>query len=84
MAKDFAFCQLLILPVSVFLDTTKGDNPCVLCVVFGQTRPLIAKKKDDNAILMATSRTSKSFLDSKFTVDTVAEFQVGHQNSRKE
>ena len=76
MEKYLYFHQLLSLPVSLFRDTTKGDNPRVLCVVFDQTRPLIAKKKDANAVLMAASRTSKSFLDSKFTVDTVAEFQV--------
>ena len=84
MAKYLYFHQLLSLPVSLFRDTTKGDNPRVLYVVLDKTRPLIAKKKDANAVLMAASRTSKSFLDSKFIVNTVAEFQVGYQNSRKE
>ena len=84
MEKYLYFHQLLSLPVSLFLDTTKGDNPRVLYVVLDKTRPLIAKKKDANAVLMAASRTSKSFLDSKFIVNTVAEFQVGYQNSRKE
>ena len=82
MAKDLDVCQLLKLAVSVFLDTTKCDNPHVICVVFDQTCTLITKKKDANAMLMAASRTSKVFLDSKFTVDAVAEFQVGYQNSR--
>ena len=31
MAKDLGVRQLLSLPVSVFLDTTKGKNPRVLC-----------------------------------------------------
>ena len=31
MAKDLDVRQLLSLPVSVFLDTTKGENPHVLC-----------------------------------------------------
>ena len=74
MSKNLDVLQLLSLPVSLFLDTTKVDNPRVLCVLFDQTRPLITKKKDANAVLMAASKTSKAFLDSKFTVDAVAEF----------
>ena len=81
MAKDLDVRQLLSLPVLVFLDAKKGNNPRVLCVVFDQTRPLITKKKDENAVLMAASKKSKAFLDSKFTVDVVAEFQVGYQNA---
>ena len=81
MAKALDFCQLLILPVSVFLDTAKGDNPCMLCVVFNQTHPLITKKKDANAVIMDSSKTAKVFLGSKFTVDAVAEFQVGHKTA---
>ena len=50
--------------------------------MFDQTRPLIAKKKDTNVVLIAASKTSKAFLDYKFTVDTVAEFQVGYHNAR--
>ena len=72
IAKDLDVRQLLSLPVSVFLDTTKCDNPRVLCVVFDQTRPIITKIKDANAVLMAASKKSKAFLDSKFTVDVVA------------
>ena len=52
-------------------------------VVFDQTSPIIAKKKDTNAVLISASNTSKAFLDYKFTVNTVAEFQVGYQNARK-
>ena len=48
--KDLDVRQLLSLPVLVFLDTTKGDNPHVLCVVFNQTHPLITKKKDSKAV----------------------------------
>ena len=76
MEKDLDVRQLLSLPVLVFLDTKKGDNPRVLCVVFDQTRPLITKKKDANAVLMAASNISKSFLDSEFTVESVAEFAI--------
>ena len=82
MAKDLDVCQLLSLTVSVFLDTTKGDNPRVLCVVFDQTRPLITKKKGDNAVIMAELKTPKAFLYFKFTVDAVAEFQLRYKNSR--
>ena len=83
MAKDLDVSQLLSLLVSVFLDTTKGDNPRVICVVFDQTRPLMTKNKDANAVLMSASKTPKAFLDSKVTVNAVAEFQVGYQNARK-
>ena len=82
MAKDLDVRQILSLPVSVFLDSTKGDNPRVILVVFDQTRPLITKKKYANAVIMAASRTSKEFLDYKFTVNAVAEFQVGFKNVR--
>ena len=51
-------------------------------VVFDQTRPLIVKKKDTKAVLIAASKTTKEFLDYKFTVDAVDEFQVGFQNAR--
>ena len=81
IAKDLDVRQLLSLPVSVFLDTTKCDNPRVLCVVFDQTRPIITKIKDANAVLMAASKASKAFLHYKFTVDAVAKFQVGYQNA---
>ena len=47
-----------------------------------QTRPIFAKKKEANAVLMAESKTSKAFLDSKFTVNAVIEFQVEYQNTR--
>ena len=50
--------------------------------MFDQTRPLIAKNKDTNAVLIAASKTSKAFLDYKFTFNAVAEFQVGYQNAR--
>ena len=50
--------------------------------MFDQTRPLIANKKDTNAVLMAASKKSKEFLDYKFTVNAVDEFQVGYQNAR--
>ena len=76
MEKDLDVCQLLSLSVLVFLDTKKGDNPRVLCVVFDQMRPLITKKKDANAVLMSASNISKSFLDSEFTVESVAEFAI--------
>ena len=82
MVNDLDVRQLPSLPVSVFLDTTNGDNPRVLYVVFNQTCPLITKKKDANAVLMDKSKTSKAFPDSKFTVNAVAEFQVGYQNAR--
>ena len=82
MEKDLDVRQILSLPVSVFLDSTKGDNPRVILVVFDQTRPLIANKKDTNAVLMAASKKSKEFLDYKFTVNAVDEFQAGYQNAR--
>ena len=50
--------------------------------MFDRTRPLIANKKDTNAVLISASKTSKEFLDYKFTVDAVDEFQVGFQNAR--
>ena len=78
--KYLDVCQLLSLLVSVCIDTTEGDNHCVLCVVFNQTCPIITKKKDNNAVIMAASNTSNAFLDSKFTVDAVTEFQLGYQN----
>ena len=84
MAKDLDVLQLPSLSVSVCLDTTKGDNPHMLWVVFDQMCPLITKNKDANAVLMAASKTSQAFLDYKFTVDTVAEFQVGYKNARKQ
>ena len=82
MEKDLDALQLPSLSVSVFVDTTKDDNPRVLWVVFDQMRPLITKKKDANAVLMSASKKSKAFLDYKFTVNAVAEFQVGYQNAR--
>ena len=82
MAKDLDVCQILSLPVSVFIDSTKGDNPRVILVVFDQTRPLITKKKYANVVIMAASSTPKAFLDYKFTVNAVAEFQVGYKNVR--
>ena len=53
----------------------------MLCVLFDQMCSLITNKKDANAVLVASSKTSKAFLDSKFTVDAVANFQVGYQNA---
>ena len=50
--------------------------------MFDQTRPLIVKKKDTKAVLIAASKTTKEFLDYKFTVDAVAGFQEGYQNAR--
>ena len=54
----------------------------MLCVAFNQTRPITTKKKGANAVLMAASKITKAFLDSKFAVDAVTEFQVGYQNAR--
>ena len=51
-------------------------------VVFDQTRLLIAKKKDTNDLLIIASMISKAFLDYKFKVDAVPEFQVGYKNAR--
>ena len=82
MEKELDVCQLLSVPVLVFIDTTKGDNRRVLCVVFNQTRPLITNKKNVNTVLMAASKTSNAFLDSTFTVNIVAKFQLGYQNFR--
>ena len=82
MAKDLDVRQLLSLPVSVFIDKTKGDNPRVIFVVFDQTLLLITKKKYSNAVLMDAWNTSKAFLDSKSTVNAVTGFQVGYKNAR--
>ena len=40
------------------------------------------KKRYANNVLMAASKISKAYLDSKFTVDAVVEFPVGYQNAR--
>ena len=80
--NDLYILQLRILPILVFIEAKKGDNPHDLCVVFDKTCPLITKKKNAVSTLMAASNPSKAFLSSKFTVDAVAEFQVGHQNAQ--
>ena len=72
--NDWDVLQLLSLPVSVFIEAKKGDNPRELCLVFDQTRPIITKKKNAFSTHMAASKPSKEFLNSKFTVDTVTEF----------
>ena len=64
--------QLLSLPVSVFIEETKGSNPRDLCVVFDKTCPLITKKMNEFSTLVSALKPSKAFLNSKFTVDTVA------------
>ena len=51
--NDLYILQLLSLPVSVFIESTKGDKTCEICVVFDQTRPLITKKKNAFSTLTA-------------------------------
>ena len=79
--NDLYILQLRILPILVFIEAKKGDNPHDLCVVFDKTCPLITKKKNAFSTLMATSKPSKESLNSKFIVDVVYEFKVGYQNS---
>ena len=82
--NDLDVLQLLILTLLVFIEATKCNNPREICLLFDQTSPLITKKNNNFSTIMAASNPSKAFLNSKFTVDVVAEFRVGHQNKRKE
>ena len=69
------------LPVLVFIESTKGENPSEICVIFDQTCPLITKKKNAFSALMAASKPSKALLNYNFTVNAIAEFQVVYQNA---
>ena len=80
--NDLDVLQLLSLPVSVFIEAKKGNNPRKLYVVFDQTRPIITKKNNAFSTHMAASKPSKAFPNYNFTVDAVAEFQVGYKNVR--
>ena len=80
--NDLDVLQLLSLTLLVFIEEEKSNNPLELCLLFDQTCPLITKKKNAVSTLMAASNPSKAFLSSKFTVDAVAEFQVGHKNAQ--
>ena len=72
--NDLDVFQLLSLPLLVFIEETKCDNPRELCLLCDQTNPLIAKKKNAFSTIMAASNPSKTFLEYKFTVDAVAQF----------
>ena len=80
--NDLDAIQILSLTVSVFIEAKKVDIPCKLCVVFDQIHPLITNKENTFSTLVAASKPPKAFLDSKFTVDAVAEFQVGYQKAQ--
>ena len=72
----------MILLLLVFIEATKVDNPRDLCVVFDPKRPLISKGNNAFSKLMAASNTSKAFLNYKFTIGAVAEFQVVYKNAK--
>ena len=59
--------QLPSLPVSVFIESMKGNNHREFSVVFDQTCPLITKKNNAFSTLMDASNPSKTFLNSKST-----------------
>ena len=50
---DLYFLQLMSLPVLVFINATKGNNPRHLCVVFNKTHPLILKNKAFSTLIDA-------------------------------
>ena len=80
--NDLDVLQTMTLPVSVFIEAIKGNSPRKLCVVYEQTCHLINNKKNTFSTIIDYSKLSKAFLNSKFTVNAVAKFQVVYQNAR--
>ena len=69
------------LPVLVFINAAKGNNPRHLCVVFDKTHPLIFKNNAFSTLIDAPN-PQKAFLNSKFTVDTISEYQAEYQSTQ--